>query len=96
MKEKSAYVSQPKDDSALTKEIYTSMHELAQFFERERRYVEDMRTVLERRLVSSEDAAAALAAYLASYEDVVGEQVSTEILNPKLFYGREKGEKVVY
>ncbi len=74
IKEKSEYVTQTKDDSALTKEIYTSMYELTQFFEKEKQYVEDIQIILEKKLVFPESTGA-LGAYVASYEDVIGEQV---------------------
>ena len=59
------------------REIYTSMHELTAFFAREREYVEDLRAVMERKLVSV-DARGAVGAYVSSYEDVVGEQEEDE------------------
>ena len=67
-------MSQTKDDSALTKEIYTSMHELVTFFEKEKAYVEDIRLIQEKKLVH-QDAIGSLGAYIASYDDVLGEQV---------------------
>ena len=46
------------------REIYTSMHELTAFFAREREYVEDLRAVMERKLVSV-DARGAVGAYVS-------------------------------
>ncbi len=74
IKEKSEYMTQERDDSALTKEIYTSMYELTQFFEKEKQYVEDIKIILEKKLVFQESMGA-LGGYIASYEDVLGEQV---------------------
>ena len=61
------------ESAAADREIYTSTHELAAFFARERDYVEDLRAVMDKKLVSAE-ARGAVGAYVASYEDVVGEQ----------------------
>lgn len=84
---KSEYMSQPMDESSLEKEIYTSMHELNQFFEKEKDYVADIKACLEKKLVSL-DAQTALGQYLASYDDVIGEQDDDEsfLYNPLNVY----------
>ena len=75
IKQKSdGYTTQARDDSALTKEIYTSMHELELFFEKEKQYVEDIRIIMDKKLVFPEGMGA-LGAYIASYDDVIGDQV---------------------
>lgn len=70
----SEYVTQDRNDEALEKEIYTSMHELVNFFTKEREYIDDLRIIMEKKLVSI-DAQGAVGAYIASYEDIIGEQV---------------------
>ena len=42
----------PVDESRGTKEIYTSMHQLWEFFEEEKNYVEDIKTIIEKKLVT--------------------------------------------
>jgi len=51
IREKSDYITQKHDDSELTKEIYTSMHELNEFFEKEKLYVNDLMVIQEKKLV---------------------------------------------
>lgn len=40
------------DPDAGTKEIYTSMHQLREFFDKEKEYVSDIRQMIEKKLVS--------------------------------------------
>ncbi len=54
IQKKSEFITQKHDDSQLTKEIYTSMHELSLFFEKEKEYVEDLRTIVDKRLVTTD------------------------------------------
>lgn len=86
-KKKSEYVTQKQDDSGLTKEIYTSMHELNSFFEKEKEYISDLQQVMEKKLISV-DAQGAIGAYVASYEDAIGEQEDDEsfLYNPLNVY----------
>jgi prolyl 4-hydroxylase len=86
-KESDGYVRQTKDESAVDKEIYTSMHELAMFFETEKEYVEHLRAILDKKLVSV-DTRGAVGAYISSYEDVLGEQDDDEsfLYNPLNVY----------
>ena len=41
-----------EDPDTGTKEIYTSMHQLREFFETEKEYVNDIRQMMEKKLVS--------------------------------------------
>ncbi len=70
---KSEYITQAHNDTELTKEIYTSMYELTQFFEKEKAYVDDIKAIIDKKLVSVE-AQGALGAYVTSYDDVLGGQ----------------------
>lgn len=81
-------VWQKANESDADREIYTSMHELTAFFEKERDYVEDLRAVVDKKLVSVE-ARGAVGAYVSSYEDVIGEQEEDEsfLHNPLNVYG---------
>ena len=45
IKQKSEYITQPHDDTQLTKEIYTSMYELSMFYEKEKVYIEDLKAI---------------------------------------------------
>lgn len=76
-KKKSEYVTQKHDDTDMTKEIYTSMHELNGFFEKEKEYINDLQQVMDKKLISV-DAQGAIGAYIASYEDAIGEQDDDE------------------
>ena len=75
-----------KEDEKKT-EIYTSMHELVAFFEKEKEYVEDMEQIMAKKLVSV-DAQGSIGAYIASYEDALGEQDDDEsfLFNPLNVY----------
>lgn len=76
-KKKSQFVQQEHQPEELDKEIYTSMYELTAFFEKEKEYVEDMEQIMSKKLVSV-DAQGAIGAYVASYEDALGEQDDDE------------------
>ena len=41
-----------EDPDAGTKEIYTSMHQLREFFETEKEYISDIRQMIDKKLVS--------------------------------------------
>ena len=59
----------------LFQEIFTSMHDLLNFFKKEKDYVDDLKAIVEKKLVSSA-ASANLKDYIASFDDVLGDQVS--------------------
>ena len=50
------------------------MSDLVDFFEKEKNYVEDLRTIVEKKLVTS-SSAANIKDYIASFEDILGDQV---------------------
>ena len=50
------------------------MSDLVDFFEKEKNYVEDLRTIVEKKLVTSASAAN-IKDYIASFEDILGDQV---------------------
>ncbi len=81
------YVRMDKNETNLEKEIYTSMHELSLFFEKEKEYVEHLRAIVDKKLVSVE-ARGAVGAYVSSFEDVLGEQDDDEtfLYNPLNVY----------
>ncbi len=62
-----------RDPNAGNDEIFTSMHELGTFFQKEKEYVDDIRAIIEKRLVV-EQAAQNLRDYVSSFEDVLGNQ----------------------
>merc|ERR1719510_831259 len=70
---KDGYIRIEKNEEALTKEIYTSMHQLSEFFEEEKNYVEDIKAIIDKKLVS-QAAVTGLGNYLASFDDVLGGQ----------------------
>ena len=49
---KDGYIRVERNEEALTKEIYTSMHQLSEFFEEEKNYVEDIKAIIDKKLVS--------------------------------------------
>ena len=49
---KDGYIRVERNEEALTKEIYTSMHQLSEFFEEEKTYVEDIKAIIDKKLVS--------------------------------------------
>ena len=51
-KSKDGFIHVPIDETKGTKEIYTSMHQLHEFFQDEKAYIEDLKTIIEKRLVS--------------------------------------------
>ena len=51
-KSKDGFIRVPVDEARGTKEIYTSMHQLGEFFEEEKNYVEDIKTIIEKKLVT--------------------------------------------
>ena len=58
--------------------LYTSISKLAQFFMEEVEYVDDLRAIAEKKLLSA-DAIGHLGTYIASFEDVVGNQDEDEV-----------------
>jgi len=80
-------IRQKHDDSNLVKEIYTSMQQLTEFYEREKLYVNDLTIIQEKKLVFQESMGA-IGAYVASYDDVLGEQDDDEtfLYNPLNVY----------
>ncbi|TRY78772.1 hypothetical protein TCAL_01746 [Tigriopus californicus] len=77
IEKKKEFITQDRDETELEKEIYTSTQQLEQFFLTEQRYVEDVKAIIDKKLVSV-DAQGALGAYVASYEDIIGEQDEDE------------------
>lgn len=77
IEKKKEFITQERDETELEKEIYTSTQQLEQFFLTEQRYVEDVKAIIDKKLVSV-DAQGALGAYVASYEDIIGEQDEDE------------------
>ncbi len=67
------YIRIPHANDTGNSEIYTSMYQLTKFFQEERAYVEDIKTILEKKLVS-QGATSGLGSYVASYDDVIGAQ----------------------
>ena len=51
-KSKDGTIRIPINETAGTSEIYTSMHQLEKFFEEEKSYVEDIKLIIEKKLVS--------------------------------------------
>ena len=87
-KTKSEYITQKHVAAEdLSKEIYTSMHELNGFFVKEKEYIHDLQQVMDKKLVGVE-AQGAIGAYIASYEDAIGEQEDDEtfLYNPLNVY----------
>jgi len=64
-----------RDPDAGNDEIFTSMHELEAFFQKEKQYVEDIRAIVEERIVVGQ-VAQNLQDYVSSFEDVLGNQAS--------------------
>ena len=58
--------------------LYTSISKLAQFFMEEVEYVDDLRAIAEKKLLSA-DSIGHLGTYIASFEDVVGNQDEDEV-----------------
>jgi len=84
---KDGYIRVERNEEALTKEIYTSMHQLSEFFEEEKNYVEDIKAIIDKKLVS-QAAVTGLGNYLASFDDVLGGQEDDEtfLYNPVNVY----------
>ncbi len=70
---KDGYIRVPHNNDTGKSEIYTSMHQLTKFFDEEVAYVEDIKIILEKKLVS-QSAVTGLGGYVASYDDVFGAQ----------------------
>ena len=51
-KSKDGYIRVPINETAGTSEIYTSMYQLEKFFEDEKAYVEDIKLMIEKKLVT--------------------------------------------
>merc|ERR1719361_2841353 len=77
----------PINETEGTSEIYTSMYQLNKFFEEEKEMVEDIKMIIEKKLVS-QAAVTGLGNYLASYDDVIGgqEEDETFLHNPVNVY----------
>lgn len=63
-----------EDPDSGKSEIYTSMRDLEWFFDREQSYIEDIRQILDKKLVGQK-AVNDLGAYLASYDEIIGDQL---------------------
>jgi hypothetical protein len=50
------------------------MYDLENFFKKEKEYIEDIRTIIDKKLVA-QSSAANLRDYISSFEDVLGDQV---------------------
>jgi flagellar biosynthesis chaperone FliJ len=59
-------------------EIFTSMHDLQNFFKKEKDYIEDLRAIVEKKLVAA-STAANIQDYINSFEDVLGDQASGNV-----------------
>jgi len=70
---KEEYVEPKVDPERGNYEIYTSMQQLEEFFMQEMEYVEDLRTLYDKKLISS-DARGGIGGYIQSFEDVLGDQ----------------------
>lgn len=73
IKKKERYIKVEKPADHGTHEIYTSMLDMENFFNEELEYVEDLRALYDKKLISLE-AKQNIGAYIQSFEDVVGEQ----------------------
>ena len=51
-KSKDGYIRIPYNDSEGPSEIYTSMYQLQKFFDEEKMYVEDLKVMMDKKLVS--------------------------------------------
>ena len=51
-KSKDGYIRVPMNESVGTSEIYTSMYQLEKFFEEEKSYVEDIKLMIDKKLVN--------------------------------------------
>ena len=51
-KSKDGYIRVPMNESVGTSEIYTSMYQLEKFFEEEKTYVEDIKLMIDKKLVN--------------------------------------------
>ena len=51
-KSKDGFIKVPHNESAGTTEIYTSMHQLNNFFQEEKDTIEDLKMIIEKKLVS--------------------------------------------
>lgn len=86
-KSKDGMIRVEKNEEILTKEIYTSMHQLEAFFQEEKTYVEDVKMIIEKKLVS-QASVTGLGSYVASFDDVIGgqEEDETFLHNPVNVY----------
>ena len=73
IKKKEQYISVPQDPDAGNGEIYTSMMDLENFFKEELEYVEDLRALYDKKLISFQSKQN-IGTYIQSFEDVVGDQ----------------------
>jgi len=67
------YTIEKVDPNAGGGEIYTSSYQLQKFFEEEEGYVNDLRIIIEKKMVSK-GGIQHLGSYVASFDDVVGDQ----------------------
>jgi hypothetical protein len=54
------------------------MHDLQNFFKKEKDYIEDLRAIVEKKLVAA-STAANIQDYINSFEDVLGDQASGNV-----------------
>jgi len=73
IKKKEKYVKHERDPNHGKGEIYTSMKDLENFFKEELEFVDDLRSLYDKKLISME-AKGNVGAYIQSFEDVVGDQ----------------------
>ena len=73
IKKKERYITQKRDPNHGNQEIYTSMMDLENFFDEELEFVEDLRALYDKKLITLE-AKQNIGAYIQSFEDVVGDQ----------------------
>ena len=73
IKKKERYITVDQDPNAGNSEIYTSMLDLENFFKQELEYVDDLRALYDKKLISFE-AKQNIGSYIQSFDDVIGEQ----------------------
>lgn len=73
IKKREKYITIEKDANRGNSEIYTSMLELENFFKEELEFVEDLRALYDKKLISVE-AKQNIGSYIQSFDDVVGDQ----------------------
>jgi len=73
IKKKENIIKVKSDPTRGTKEIYTSMKDMERFFQEELEFVDDLRALYDKKLISNE-AKGNVGAYISSLMDVIGEQ----------------------